>query len=98
MGIWGENTNMAFGIAFTVIFFAVALALIALTVLLLLESAPKILENTVLGVIALLAIDFFGQSTGFKITLDAVSILTSALLGLAGVGLLIILNLLGIRT
>jgi len=61
--------------------------------LLLVFLLKKLLENAVMGVIALLAVNLLG----IKIGLNALTITVSAVLGLAGVGLLIILSLLGVR-
>ncbi len=56
----------------------------------------KILINTVLGVLALIIINYFGAPLGVKIGINFVTVIVSALLGLAGVGLLILLSLFGI--
>lgn len=56
----------------------------------------KILFNTVLGVLALIIINYFGTPFGVKIGLNFITVIVSALLGLAGVGLLILLSLFGI--
>ncbi len=82
---------------FTLFFVVIALIFIAATVYLLM-GVPRLLENTVLGLVALLIINYFGSSQGFTISLNWVSVLVSAVFGLAGVGLLIILNLLGVKT
>jgi pro-sigmaK processing inhibitor BofA len=59
----------------------------------------KILVNSVVGLIALYVINFLGgalKMDALNIPINLVSVLITALLGLAGVGLLIILKLLGI--
>ncbi|NYZ78460.1 pro-sigmaK processing inhibitor BofA family protein [Candidatus Micrarchaeota archaeon] len=56
----------------------------------------KLLINTVLGVLALIIINYFGTPLGVKIGLNFITVIVSALLGLAGVGLLILLSLFGI--
>ncbi len=61
------------------------------------STIPLLLENTVLGVIALLIINHFGKSAGLHIGINWISVIVSAVLGLAGVGLLIILDLLGVH-
>lgn len=75
--------------------FLAVLFIIAAVVLFLVFK--RLLVNTVLGVIALLLIDFFGQELGFKVAINIYSVLISAIFGLAGVGALIILKLLGIQ-
>ncbi|MBI3588234.1 pro-sigmaK processing inhibitor BofA family protein [Candidatus Micrarchaeota archaeon] len=74
----------------------VALLFVAVT-LFLVASARKLLENTVLGLIALLVINLLGKSVGFTIGINFVSIAVTAILGLAGVGLLILLHIAGIK-
>ena len=75
---------------------AVAIILIVLTVLVI-KFVKKIVVNTVLGVLALFAINFFGSPYGMKIEINFLSVVISAILGLAGVGALVILALLGIH-
>lgn len=81
---------------------AAALAVAIITILLglgLVAFAKRVLENTVAGLVALLVINYAADSLGIeslKITINLASILLAGVLGLAGVGLLIILNLLGI--
>jgi inhibitor of the pro-sigma K processing machinery len=75
---------------------ALAILLIALAVLVI-KFVKKILVNTALGLIALFVINFFGAAYGVKIPINLVTVIASALLGLAGVGALIILALLGIK-
>ncbi len=75
-----------------------AIILIA-AALLILKFLKNILVNTVLGVIALLAVNFLSQATGWgvNIPLTLVTIAVSAVLGLAGVGILIVLAVLGVK-
>lgn len=59
----------------------------------------NLLANTVLGVVALLLINLLADAAAYpaiKINLTIVTVIISAILGLAGVGLLILLKLLGI--
>ncbi len=72
-----------------IVFFALAFLVI--------RFLKKILVNTVLGVLALIVIDYFGASLGLKIGVNIVTVIVSAVFGLAGVGLLILLALFGIR-
>ncbi len=72
-----------------VVFFASAFLVI--------RFLKKILVNTVLGVLALIIIDYFGASLGLKIGVNIVTVIVSAVFGLAGVGLLILLALFGIN-
>jgi hypothetical protein len=65
----------------------------------LIAFARRVLENTVAGLVALFAINYAAGALGIeslKITINTASVLLAGVLGLAGVGLLIILNLLGI--
>lgn len=75
---------------------AAAVILVVLAVVVL-KKLKNLLVNAVLGVLALLAINFFGSAYGLKIEVNLLSVIISALLGLAGVGALVILALLGIR-
>jgi inhibitor of the pro-sigma K processing machinery len=56
----------------------------------------KVLENTVLGLVALFAINLIGGSLGFSMPVNATTLIASAVFGLAGVGALILLKLAGI--
>jgi pro-sigmaK processing inhibitor BofA len=59
----------------------------------------KALVNSVFGLIALFVINYLAEllkMDALKISINLVSVLVTAVLGLAGVGLLIILKLLGI--
>ena len=73
-----------------------ALILIALAIIVI-KLVKKLLVNSVLGVIALLAVNYFDATLGVKIPLTIVTFLICAILGLAGVGLLIISQLLGFK-
>lgn len=73
----------------------VGVGLIVAAVLIIL-FLKNFLVNAVLGVAALVLLNLFGAPYGLKIGINLVSVLASALLGLAGVGALIILALLGI--
>ena len=54
------------------------------------------LVNSALGVLALLAINFLGASQGFTLEISVANILVAGVLGLAGVGALVLLKLVGI--
>jgi len=59
----------------------------------------KVLMNTVFGLIALFVINYLAgvlQMDALNLPINLISVLITAILGLAGVGLLIILKLLGI--
>lgn len=73
---------------------AIILIILAIVIIKLIK---KLLVNSVLGVIALLAINYFGATLGIKIPLTLVTFIICAVLGLAGVGLLIISQLLGFK-
>ena len=73
---------------------AIALAFVVI------NYTKQLLVNTVLGLIVLLAINYLAGLLSMpvlKIPINLLSVAITAVLGLAGVGLLIILNLLGIR-
>jgi hypothetical protein len=85
---------VALAVLFLLALVAIALAFIVI------NYTKQILVNTVLGLIALLVINYLAGLLSFnalKITINLFSIAITAVLGLAGVGLLIILNLLGIH-
>jgi pro-sigmaK processing inhibitor BofA len=65
---------------------------------LILRFLKNVLVNAVLGVIALIAINLGSQAAnlGLTIPLTAVTVVISAVLGLAGVGILILLKVLGV--
>ncbi|VVB67076.1 SigmaK-factor processing regulatory protein BofA [Candidatus Norongarragalina meridionalis] len=56
----------------------------------------KILVNAVLGIVALFVINYFGSPYGIQIAITFVTVAISALFGLAGVGGLVLLKLLGV--
>jgi len=56
----------------------------------------KILVNAVLGIVALFLINYFGAPYGIQIAITFVTVAISALFGLAGVGGLVLLKLLGV--
>ncbi|MEK6924496.1 MAG: pro-sigmaK processing inhibitor BofA family protein [Candidatus Micrarchaeota archaeon] len=72
------------------------IALIAIAILIII-NLKKIFVNTALGVAALLVINSLGAPYGVKLPVNLVTLAASAILGLAGVGLLIILQFLGIN-
>ena len=75
---------------------AAAIILVVLAIVVI-KKLKNLFVNAVLGVLALLAINFFGSPYGLKIEINLLSVIISALLGLAGVGALIILALLGVH-
>ncbi|MBI4360156.1 pro-sigmaK processing inhibitor BofA family protein [Candidatus Micrarchaeota archaeon] len=86
----------AVGFPFVGILLAVGLIILAIIVVKLLKN---FLANSVMGVIALLVISYLADVTGYagiKVPITIVTVIISGILGLAGVGLLIVLKLLGI--
>lgn len=76
--------------------FALVLIVLAVVVIKILKN---LLANAVIGVLALLALNILADWAKYpavKISITLVTVLISALLGLAGVGLLILLKLLGV--
>lgn len=73
---------------------AVAIIFIVLALLLVL-LLKRLLVNTVLGVIALLVVNWLGASYGLKLSITVLTVIICAIFGLAGVGGLIIAELLG---
>jgi len=82
-------TNAVFLAIGAIIFIGLAIFLIGML--------KKVVENTILGLVVLFAINFLGGSLGFNIPLNLVTVLASAIFGLAGVGVLILLKLLGVN-
>ena len=72
----------------------IGLILIVLTVFLL-GFLKKILENAALGVAMLIVLNFIGKEFGVQLQITFVTVLISALGGLAGVGFLILAQLAG---
>jgi inhibitor of the pro-sigma K processing machinery len=71
-------------------FLLIILAIVLLLVL------KRVLINTVLGVLALLIINYFGTPYNLKIAITILTVIITAIFGLAGVGALLILHFLGI--
>lgn len=80
--------------------FEIAFALVLIVIaILLLVMLKNFLVNAVVGVVALLGLSIvadYAKYPALKISITIVTVIISGLLGLAGVGLLIILKLLGI--
>lgn len=70
---------------------AVALVVAAIVLVWVLK---RILVNTVLGVIAILAINLLGKPYGLELALSPINLIITAIFGLAGVGGLLLLKLL----
>jgi len=81
----------------TAIPLAIAAVVLIVIAVFLIGRLKKVLENTVLGVIALIAINFLGSGLGVSIPINVLTVLASAVFGLAGIGALILLSLLGIK-
>ncbi|OIO26095.1 hypothetical protein AUJ15_02000 [Candidatus Micrarchaeota archaeon CG1_02_55_41] len=75
------------GLAFLLIILAVLLVVIV----------KRVLVNTVLGVLALLAVNWLGAPYELEIAVTFLTVLIAAIFGLAGVGALIMLELLGVH-
>jgi pro-sigmaK processing inhibitor BofA len=74
----------------------IAAVVLIVSAFLVIKFLKKILINTVLGILALIIINYFGTPLGLKVGINFITVIVSALLGLAGVGLLILLSLFGI--
>ena len=74
---------------------AVAAVLFIILGAFLIGVLKRILENVVIGFIALIVANFVGSYVQFTLPINLVTIGLTAILGIAGVGLAIILKLLG---
>lgn len=79
-----------------VVGWGIAAVVLIVSAFLVIKFLKKILINTILGVLALIIINYFGTPLGLKVGINFITVIVSALLGLAGVGLLILLSLFGI--
>ncbi|MCL5011665.1 MAG: pro-sigmaK processing inhibitor BofA family protein [Candidatus Marsarchaeota archaeon] len=84
-----QVTSVLSASSITTIIIAVILIVIAVLIIVKLK---KFVINTILGLAVLLILNFFG----FTLPLDFINIIITAVLGLLGVGLLIILKILGV--
>ncbi|MFA6049530.1 MAG: pro-sigmaK processing inhibitor BofA family protein [Candidatus Micrarchaeia archaeon] len=75
---------------------AVFAALAIVITVLLLKFAKNFLANSAIGVLALLAINFLGVGSGFHLAVSIPNMVVAGLFGLAGVGILVVLKVLGI--
>ncbi|PIO01962.1 hypothetical protein COT58_02435 [Candidatus Micrarchaeota archaeon CG09_land_8_20_14_0_10_60_16] len=75
---------------------AIAVFLIILTIVII-AVFKKMLVNTVLGVIALLVVNYLSAPYGIKVAVTLLTVIVCALFGLAGLGALILLGLLGVQ-
>lgn len=76
---------------------AVIVAIVLLAIALwLVFNLKQLLVNAVLGVIALLVINYLGKEFGVKLAITPLTVIISAIFGLAGVGLLLVLSVFGI--
>ncbi len=57
----------------------------------------KLLVNTVLGLAVLVVLNLFGKELGLYIPITLLTLVITALFGLAGVGVMIVLALAGIK-
>ncbi len=55
------------------------------------------LANSVLGIAALLVINYFGVASGVNIPINLITVVITGILGLAGAGLILVLYFLGIK-
>ncbi len=83
-------------IGFALPLWGLALFLIVIAIILAV-IIKRVLANTVLGLLALLAVNWLGASYELEISINLLTVLVSAIFGLAGVGALIILELLGVH-
>lgn len=63
----------------------------------LLFSLKNFLINSVLGIAALLVINFLGASSGVNVPINLLTVLICGILGLAGAGLILLLYFFGIK-
>jgi len=75
---------------------AIAVFLIILTIVII-AVFKKMLVNTVLGVIALLVVNYLSAPYGIKVAVTLLTVIVCALFGLVGLGALILLGLLGVQ-
>ncbi len=100
-GRWGGEQKMAILPLELPIFAGICLLGIGAIILgiFIIGFLKKVLVNSVVGLIALFVINYLAEllkMDALKISINLISVLITAVLGLAGVGLLIILKLLGI--
>mgnify|MGYP001588233486 FL=1 len=79
---------------FEIMALAVVFIIASIVILLLFK---QILVNTVLGLLALFAVNYVGKEYGIHIAVNLFTLLITAILGIAGVGLLIILDAMGVK-
>ncbi|MEM4255536.1 MAG: pro-sigmaK processing inhibitor BofA family protein [Candidatus Norongarragalinales archaeon] len=72
----------------------ILLVLLAIAVVFFLKN---FLANSLLGVAALLVINFLGASSGISIPLNLLTVVICGVLGLAGAGLILLLFFFGIK-
>lgn len=60
-------------------------------------ALKNLLANSILGIAALLVINYYGTASGINIPINLMTVLISGLLGLAGAGLILVLYFLGIK-
>lgn len=93
-----DPTPVAQAVGFPFIGILLAVGLIVLAVIVV-KFLKNFLVNSIMGVIALLVVSYLADVTGYpaiKVPITIVTVIVSGILGLAGVGLLIVLKLLGI--
>lgn len=86
----GISTTLAIGIVVVAAILVLAGGIVA-------GLLKKLLVNTVLGLVVLLIINMFGGQLGIKLPITMLTLLASAIFGLAGVGVLILLALAGVK-
>jgi len=72
----------------------IALIVLAVAVVFILKN---FLANSVLGIAALLVINYFGTASGVNIPINALTVVICGVLGLAGAGLILLLYFFGIK-
>ncbi len=60
-------------------------------------SLGNFLVNSILGIAALLVINFFGSASGISVPINLLTVLICGILGLAGAGLILLLYFFGIK-
>lgn len=89
----GEAAVVA-GPSWVIALLGVILIIIAIAFVFFLKN---FLVNSVLGIAALLVINYFGVASGVNVPINLLTVLITGILGLAGAGLILILYFLGIK-
>lgn len=82
------------GPSWAIALLGVILILVALA---LIFGLKNFLVNSVLGLAALIIINYFGATSGVNVPINLLTVLITGILGLAGAGLILLLYFLGIK-